>query len=106
MRRIYSLVILIFVEVTCRHNGVAAANDAACEATSEACEPGVGEENNMLTSWEFMNAFSKLGTSWNHVIGECTCTIYTLVLCVCFLSYNLAHIKIICITMFVIQIFP
>lgn len=64
MRRIYSLVILIFVEVTCRHNGVAA-NDAVCEATSETCEP-----NNMSSSWEFMNAFSKLGTSWNHVIGE------------------------------------
>lgn len=77
--RIYSLVILIFfVEVTCRHS-VAAANDAVCEATSATatCEPGVGEENNM-SSWEFMNAFSKLGTSWNHVIGECTCAIYTL----------------------------
>lgn len=74
MRRVYSLVILLFVEVTCRH-GVAAANDAVCEATS--CEPE-GVENNNMSSWEFMNAFSKLGTSWNHVIGECTYTIYTL----------------------------
>lgn len=71
MRRVSCLVILLFVEVACRHSVAAAANDAvgSCEATT--CEPE-GVENDLSSSWEFMNAFSKLGTSWNHVIGECT----------------------------------
>ncbi len=95
MRRVYSLVILIFVEVTCCHS-VAAANDAvgSCEA-SATCEPeavsGVGEENNNMSSWEFMNAFSKLGTSWNHVIGECTCKIYALCSMCLFLESSCSH---------------
>ena len=41
-------------------------------STCEQPEITVDDENNNMTSkWEFMSAFSKLGTSWNHVIGEC-----------------------------------
>mmetsp|Transcript_22057 Transcript_22057/g.46534 ORF Transcript_22057/g.46534 Transcript_22057/m.46534 type:complete len:403 (+) Transcript_22057:63-1271(+) len=41
--------------------------------TSSCSEPDAHEEANhnaVSTPWAFMQAFSKLGTSWNHVIGE------------------------------------
>ena len=32
--------------------------------------PTPDSDQNLSSSWEFMNAFSKLGSSWSHVIGE------------------------------------
>ena len=66
---------LILAVASCRNENFAAAKGreeaTSCdESTSTCSEIGVGDEN-MSSTWEFMNAFSKLGTSWNHVIGEC-----------------------------------
>lgn len=56
--------------------------DTTCsshEDSSSVCQDAQMEELNMnmpdsdqnlSSSWEFMNAFSKLGSSWSHVIGE------------------------------------
>jgi len=74
MPRLCSLLLLILAVVSCRNDNFAAAKGregaTSCdESTSTCSEIGVGDEN-MSSTWEFMNAFSKLGTSWNHVIGE------------------------------------
>lgn len=72
MSRLCSL-LLIFLAVASCHNGNFAAakvDVATCDESTEPSDIGVGDEN-MSSTWEFMNAFSKLGTSWNHVIGEC-----------------------------------
>lgn len=75
MPRLLCSSLLFFLAVTsCYRNSFVAAKaakDDTCDATST-CEPHeihVGDEN-MSSTWEFMNSFSKLGTSWNHVIGE------------------------------------
>jgi len=74
MPRLCSLLLLILAVASCRNYNFAAAKGreeaTSCdESTSTCSEIGVGDEN-MSSTWEFMNAFSKLGTSWNHVIGE------------------------------------
>lgn len=74
-RLLYSSLLLIVLAATSchRHNNIfAAAKGDTCESASSLCEPDeirVGDENNVST-WEFMNSFSKLGTSWNHVVSE------------------------------------
>ena len=71
------LIILAVVTSSCNHNYFAAAKGDTCDETST-CEPSeihVGDDN-MSSTWEFMSAFSKLGTSWNHVIGECELRTY------------------------------
>ena len=50
--------------------------DSSCSSTSDdsaICrvpDVKVTDSEHNLSSWEFMNAFSKLGASWSHVIGE------------------------------------
>jgi len=71
MSRLCSLLLILAVTSSHNNNFIVAKGDACDESTST-CEPSeiyVGDEN-MSSTWEFMNAFSRLGTSWNHVIGE------------------------------------
>mmetsp|Transcript_22914 Transcript_22914/g.45916 ORF Transcript_22914/g.45916 Transcript_22914/m.45916 type:complete len:382 (+) Transcript_22914:86-1231(+) len=67
MSRLCSL--LIILAVTSSHNISFIVAKGESTSTCEPSEIYVGDEN-MSSTWEFMNAFSKLGTSWNHVIGE------------------------------------
>ena len=76
MTRLYSsLLFFVLAATSChRHNNIfaVAKSDTCDESASSLCEPDeirVGDENNVST-WEFMNSFSKLGTSWNHVVSE------------------------------------
>ena len=76
MSRLCSL--LLILAVTSSHNiSFIVAKGDACDESTSTCEPEiyVGDDN-MSSTWEFMSAFSKLGTSWNHVIGECELPIY------------------------------
>lgn len=41
-----------------------------CAADSSTCDEPDNRDKNVSSPWAFMQAFSKLGTSWNHVIGE------------------------------------
>ena len=74
----YLLVLLGFLCI--QHIPVAAPEDVDTCSNSESSsahgevknldESTPDTKQNLSSSWEFMNAFSKLGSSWSHVIGE------------------------------------
>ncbi|KAL3764152.1 hypothetical protein ACHAWU_003964 [Discostella pseudostelligera] len=48
-------------------------DDSATDADTDSKSPGVGggqEQFNVDSPWQFMQAFTSLGTNWNHVIQE------------------------------------
>lgn len=76
MLRLCSLLLILAAVTSSCHKFAAASDTCDNESTSTStCEPSeiyVGDDN-MSSTWEFMSAFSKLGTSWSHVVGECEC---------------------------------
>lgn len=60
-------ILAVAEEVRSDESGTCADNAANC---GEADNHEAIKDKNVSSSWAFMQAFSKLGTSWSHVIGE------------------------------------